>query len=230
MENIIKKILIVDDEVSIRKFLRLSLEEEGYRVIEAGNAKDGIHEIIASKPDAVILDLGLPDMDGLEIIRTVREWSAVTIIVLTVREDDQTKVAALDGGADDYITKPFSVPELMARIRVAERRAATTPENELTFKSGTLEVDFVAHIVKVSGQEIHLTATEYAILKLLIRHAGMVVTHRQILKEIWGPNAVEHTQYIRVYLGMLRKKIEPQPSSEKIIITETGVGYRLMVR
>ena len=223
-----KKILIVDDEAAIRKFLRLSLECDAFNVIEAANAKDGIRELIGRRPEAVILDLGLPDMDGIEAIHLIREWSSTPIIVLTVKDDEDSKVRALDAGADDYLTKPFSVPELMARLRAALRRTTTDSEQQSTFKSGGLEVDLAGRIVKISGVEIHLTNTEYDILALFIKHAGKVLTHRQILKEIWGPNAVEHTQYLRVYIGHLRKKIEPPSCSQQIIITEPGVGYRLV--
>lgn len=224
-----KKILVIDDEATIRRFLRVSLENEGCSVVEAGTGKDGIRECIASRPDIAVLDLGLPDMDGFEVIRKIREWSQVPIIVLTVREDEESKVKVLDAGADDYLTKPFSVPELLARIRVAERHSLPGNTNETTFKSGRLEVDLAGRIVKVAGEGIHLTATEFDILKILIKHAGKVVTQRQILKEVWGPNAVEHTQYLRVYLGHLRKKIESDPNSDKLIVTEPGVGYRLLI-
>lgn len=224
-----KKILVVDDETAIRKFLRLSLENEGYQVVEAATAADGIRELIASRAEVMILDLGLPDREGYEVIQKVREWSKVPILVLTVKDDDESKVKALDLGADDYITKPFSIPELLARLRVAERHATVPLSNSALFTSGPLEVDLAAHIVKVQGTEIHLTATEYDILKLLIKHAGKVVTHRQILQDVWGPNSVEHTQYLRVYMGQLRKKIESGPSSKKLLFTEPGVGYRLML-
>lgn len=224
-----RKILVIDDEASIRKFLRVSLENEGCQVIEATTAEDGIRQLIGSKPDLMILDLGLPDMNGYEVIQRVREWSKIPIIVLTVNEDEEIKVKILDAGADDYLTKPFGVPELLARIRVAERHAFSDVQGESLFQSGPIEVDFAGHIVKVDGQEIHLTTTEYAILKLLVRYAGKVVTHRQILKEVWGPNAVEHTQYLRVYLGQLRKKIESGEKPQKLIITEPGVGYRLLM-
>jgi two-component system KDP operon response regulator KdpE len=229
MIKAIKKILVIDDEPPIRKFLRVSLENEGYQVIEASTAKDGIRELIGTRPDVVILDLGLPDMGGLEVIAKVREWSKVPIVVLTVREDEETKVMALDAGADDYLTKPFGVPELMARLRVAERHSLGVAPNLATFRSGPLEVDLSGHVVKIQDKEVHLTSTEFAILKLLIKHAGKVVTHRQILQEIWGPHSVEHTQYLRVYLGHLRKKLESSATAEKIIATEPGVGYRLLV-
>jgi two-component system, OmpR family, KDP operon response regulator KdpE len=224
-----KKILVIDDEASIRRLLKVSLEGQGYQVEESCSGKDGIQAVIETKPDVVILDLGLPDMDGFQIIKTVRDWSKVPIIVLTVRDDDASKVAILDAGANDYITKPFSVPELLARLRVAERHVREQESQTHIFQSGVLEVDLAGRIVKVNGIEIHLTLTEYGILRLLIKNAGKVVTHRQILKEVWGPNALEHTQYIRVYVGHLRKKLEPAEGAVKLIATEPGVGYRLLV-
>ena len=224
------KVLIVDDEAPIRKFLRLSLEGEGYQVQEAVDAAEALRAIAALRPDVVILDLGLPDMDGLEVLRRVREWSQLPVIVLTVRDDEETKVRALDAGADDYLTKPFGVPELLARLRVAERHVLAPLEGAPLFRSGALEVDLSARIVRLAGGEVHLTSTEYAILVLLIRHAGKVVTHRQILKEVWGPNAVEHTQYLRVYLGHLRKKLESAAGAPRLLRTEPGVGYRLLLQ
>jgi len=227
--NIGKRVLVIDDDAPIRKFLRVSLETGGYSVSEAEKGADGIRDLIGSRPEIVILDLGLPDISGLEVIKKVREWSKVPIIVLTVREDEESKVMALDAGADDYLTKPFSVPELMARMRAAERHARMPGEEIKSFRSGPLEVDLAGRIVTVSGNEVHLTATEFGILKLLIVHAGKVVTQRQILQEIWGPNSVENTQYLRVYLGHLRKKIESGMEGKRIIITEPGVGYRLLM-
>jgi len=224
-----KKILIIDDEAPIRKFLRLSLTTEGYTVIEAATGKDGIRELIASRAELVILDLGLPDLSGEEVLLKIREWSKVPVIVLTAKGDEESKVKVLDAGADDYLTKPFSVTELLARLRVAERHASTQDPPSSIFQSGPLSVDLSGRIIKLSGKEIHLTATEYGILRLLIKNAGKVVTHRQILQEIWGPNSVEHTQYIRVYVGHLRKKLEPEEALTKLITTEAGVGYRLRV-
>lgn len=225
----IQKILVIDDEASIRKFLRVTLENEKYEVIDAKTGKDGIRELIASRAELVILDLGLPDLNGEEVIVKIREWSQVPIIVLTAKDEEESKVKVLDSGADDYLTKPFSVTELMARIRVAERHIWSGETPESVFKSGLVEVDLASRIAKVSGQEVRLTATEYDLLKLLIKYAGRVVTHRQILKEVWGPNAVEHTQYLRVYMGHLRKKLEPAADSPKMIINEPGIGYRLIV-
>jgi two-component system KDP operon response regulator KdpE len=224
-----KKILVIDDEAAIRKFLKASLNEDGYVVTEATNAREGLKELATSKPDLVILDLGLPDMDGYEVIKTARQWTQVPIVVLTVKDDEETKVKVLDAGADDYLTKPFGVPELSARLRAAWRHSPSSNLVGGTFQTGGLEVDLVSRVVKVAGIPVHLTVTEYNILQLLIKHAGRVVTHRQILKEVWGPNAVEQTQYLRVYLGLLRKKIEPDPGGDKIIVTEPGVGYRLLI-
>ena len=221
-----KKILIIDDELAIRKFLHASLTHAGYQVVEASTATEGVNQLIGQRPDLLILDLGLPDLDGYDFICKIREWSAVPIMVLTVKNDEENKVKVLDAGADDYLTKPFGVPELLARIRLALRHSDKEPEDNI-FTSGALTVDFNAHQVSVNGQEVHLTVTEYAILKILIKHAGKVVTHRQLLKEIWGPNSVEHTQYLRVYVGHLRKKIESNLQN-KFIITEPGVGYRFV--
>jgi two-component system KDP operon response regulator KdpE len=181
-----------------------------------------------SRPEVIILDLGLPDVDGLAVLKRLREWSQVPVIVLTVKDAETDKVALLDAGADDYVTKPFSVPELLARIRVALRRRLPQDAKPL-FTSGPLEVDMASRTVRVLGESVRLTATEYEILCLLIRHAGKVVTQRQILKEIWGPHAVEQTQYLRVYIGQLRKKIETDPSRPRLILTEPAVGYRLAI-
>lgn len=224
-----RRILVIDDEAAIRTFLRVSLSSHGYEVGEAATGKEGLSQAIAFRPDHIILDLGLPDMDGLEVLRQLREWSRIPVIILTVRDSEQEKVQLLDAGADDYLTKPFSVPELLARIRVAERHAASATKDEPLFKAGPLEVDFAARTVKVQGAEVHLTATEYEILRVLIENAGRVVTHRQILNKIWGPHAVEHTQYLRVYVGHLRKKLEEDPGTPSLITTEPGVGYRLRI-
>jgi two-component system KDP operon response regulator KdpE len=222
-----KKALIIDDEASIRKFLRVSLEAHQFQVREAATGHEGIQETLNSRPEVIILDLGLPDQNGLDVIRAIREWSTTPIIVLTVQDREEDKISALDLGADDYLTKPFSVPELLARIRVALRH--NLPKNENSkITLGELEIDLLAHLVKVSGQTIKLTATEYEILKLLAKNAGRVVTHRQLLKTIWGPNAVEHTQYLRVYLGQIRKKLQINESLADFIQTEAGVGYRLL--
>ena len=223
------KILVIDDEGAIRKFLRVSLEAHGYEIGEAVSAAEGLTQAVAFRPDLVVLDLELPDRSGLQVLKELREWSPVPVIVLTVRDSEEDKVALLDAGADDYLTKPFSVPELLARVRVAERHRSHQATGDPVFRSGPMEVDLTSRQVKVSGKEIRLTATEYDILRLLVEHAGKVVTHRQLLKEIWGPNSVEHTQYLRVYVGHLRKKLEAGPEAPALILTEPGVGYRLSV-
>lgn len=224
-----KKILIIDDESSIRKFIRISLEAKGFEVCEAESARRGVQELAQSKPDLVILDLGLPDQNGLEVIREIRTWSKVPVIVLTVQDAEEDKVQALDNGADDYVTKPFGVPELMARIRVALRHSES-PSSEAVFKSGAFEMDFESHVVRVLGEEVKLTATEYSLLGVLVKNAGKVITHRMLLKEVWGPNAVEHTQYLRVYLGQIRKKLQTKESLPEFISTEAGVGYRFLLQ
>jgi two-component system KDP operon response regulator KdpE len=220
-------VLIIDDEKQIRRLLRVALEAANYRVLEAETGQLGLIEIANRKPNAVLLDLGLPDLDGLTILKRLREWSETPVIVLTVRDDEEEKVAALDGGADDYVTKPFSTPELLARLRAAQRKTRPTEEVSV-FQQGDLVVDLTAHVVTRGGREIKLTATEFALLRLLVRHAGRVLTHRQILREIWGPKSEEHRQYLRVYITHLRQKIEPDDPKHRLIQTEPGVGYRLL--
>ncbi|MBL9092658.1 MAG: response regulator [Planctomycetaceae bacterium] len=222
------RILVIDDEAPIRKFLRISLESAGFAPAEAESAEQGLREAATSPPDAVILDLGLPDADGLDVIRRLREWTTVPIIVLSARGRESDKIAALDGGADDYLTKPFGAGELLARLRVALRHAArTTASAEPVFAVGAMRVDLAARRVVVGDREVHLTPTEYRLLATLIRNAGKVVTHRQLLKEVWGPGSVEENQYLRVYLGQLRRKIEIDPTRPRYLLTEPGVGYRL---
>ena len=221
------RILVIDDEKAIRRLLKISLESEGYALLEASDGTDGLVKASTQRPDLIILDLGLPDIDGLTVIKRLREWSSVPVVVLTVKDSDIDKVTLLDSGADDYLTKPFSVPELLARIRAALRHTQP-PDMEAIFRSGRLEVDLSARAVFVSGNQIKLTATEYDILKLLVRYAGKVVTQGHLLKEIWGPHASEQSQYLRVYIGQLRKKIEKDPSRPELILTESGVGYRLI--
>lgn len=220
-------VLIIDDEVQIRRLLRANLEANGYRVLEAATGQEGITQAAQCRPDVVILDLGLPDMDGVTVLKRLREWSRVPVVVLSVRDREEDKVAALDNGADDYVTKPFSTGELLARLRVAQRHAQ--PGAELSvFRAGQLEVDLTARLVRLKGREVRLTATEYSLLRLFIQHAGKVLTHRQILREVWGPNAIEQTHYLRVYIAHLREKLEADPSRPRLIVTEPGVGYRLL--
>lgn len=222
------QILIVDDEPQIRRFLRIGLSANGYQVHEAENGAAAIQRTAQIHPDIVILDLGLPDMDGLEVLRRLREWATTPVIVLSVRGSDRDKVDALDGGADDYLTKPFSTDELLARIRVALRH--TRPqENPAVFTCGSLAVDLTRRLVTVHGKHVKLTPTEYALLRLMVQHAGKVLTHRQILREVWGPEYVNETHYLRVYFAQLRQKIEDNPTLPEIILTEPGVGYRLSV-
>lgn len=217
--------LIIDDEVQIRRLLRVALEAENYQVHEAETGQRGLTEIAGRRPDIILLDLGLPDMDGLEVLKRLREWSEAPVLVLSVRDDERGKVAALDAGAEDYVTKPFSTPELLARLRAAQRK--TRPEEEVSvFKSGDLIVDLTARVVTRVGHEVKLTATEYALLRLFVRHAGRVLTHRYILREIWGPKSEDHRQYLRVYVTHLRQKIEPDPTKPRLIRTEPGIGYR----
>jgi two-component system, OmpR family, KDP operon response regulator KdpE len=219
------KILVIDDELAIRRFLQIALKAQGYEVSEAISGNEGLQMVTAFHPDLIILDLGLNDMDGRTVLKRLREWSEVPVIILTVRNSDADKVALLDAGANDYLTKPFSVPELQARIRAALRQTKSAIE-EPVFRSGPIEVDFASHTVRRDGGEVRLTATEYELLKLLVKNAGKLLTQRQLLKEVWGINAIEHTHYLRVYIGQLRKKLEADPSRPRYIITEPGMGYR----
>jgi len=217
---------VIDDEQQIRKLLRILLENE-YRVLESESGRQGLADIASRRPDVVLLDLGLRDMDGIEVLKRLREWSRVPVLILSVREGSEDKVAALDSGADDYVTKPFESAELLARLRAIQRRAPTGPE-EPYFQAGHLAIDFNARIVSIKGKEIKLTATEYALLKVLAQHSGKVVTQKQLLREVWGPNAEEQSQYLRVYMTHLRKKIEIPDAPAKLLRTESGIGYRLV--
>lgn len=217
--------VIIDDEVQIRRLLRVALESENYQVHEAETGQLGLVEIANRKPAVILLDLGLPDIDGLQVLKRLREWSEAPVIVLTVRNDEQEKVTALDAGAEDYVTKPFSTPELLARLRAAQRKTRPTEEISV-FKHGDLIVDLTARVVTRGGQEVKLTATEYALLRLLVKNPGRVLTHRYILREVWGPKSEEHRQYLRVYVTHLRQKIETDPSHPRLIRTEPGIGYR----
>jgi two-component system, OmpR family, KDP operon response regulator KdpE len=219
----LRTILVIDDEPQIRKLLRITLEAAGYRVREANTGQLGLSEAALSRPDLIVLDLGLPDVDGVEVLKRLREWSKVPVLILSVRDATGQKVAALEAGADDYLTKPFDGTELIARLHALSRRALAE-EGEPVFAGGGLRIDFAAHTVAVHGKEVHLTQTEYALLSLLARHAGRVLTHQHMLREIWGPNAAEQRQYLRVHLASLRSKLEGAVT----IQTEQGVGYRLL--
>ncbi len=221
-------ILIIDDEVQVRRMLRLSLEAHGYNVKEATTSQEGLDQSALSKPDLVILDLGLPDRSGLDTLRSLREWSRVPVIVLSVKNSEQDKIDLLDSGADDYLTKPFSMGELLARIRTALRHSVPESSDGIII-SGDLTIDIVKRIVSRKGEEIKLTPTEYTIIKILAVNAGKVITHNQIMDELWGLNAHADSSYLRVYILQLRKKIETDPSSPKIILTEPGVGYRMII-
>ena len=224
------RILIIEDDPPIRKVLRASLTAHGYETIEAESAREGLMHATTGNPNLIVLDLGLPDRDGMELIAEIRGWSQLPIIVLSARGQEQFKIAALDAGADDYLTKPFSAGELIARIRVALRHAAVatsgSPISE--YRSGSLFVDLGKRLVTVSGKEVHLTPIEFKLLVWLIKHARRVVTHRQLLLEVWGPAAEHDTHYVRIYMGHLRQKIEAVPAQPKLLLNEPGVGYRLV--
>jgi two-component system KDP operon response regulator KdpE len=221
-------VLVVEDEPQMLRFLRASLSTHGYRLVETTTGTEGIAQAAVRTPDVILLDLGLPDVDGIDVTKRLREWTRIPIIVLSARGQDEDKINALDAGADDYLTKPFSVGELLARIRVALRHAATAPDEiEPIFTLGGLRVDLAKRQVFVEEEDVHLTPTEYKLLVTLIHHAGKVVTHRQLLKEVWGPNYVEHTHYLRVFMGQLRQKLEPDPARPRYLINEPRVGYRL---
>jgi two-component system KDP operon response regulator KdpE len=220
-------ILVVEDEPEIRRFLRTSLGAEGYRVVESPSAQRGTIDAGTHKPDLAIVDLALPDFDGKEVIRRIREWSGMPIVVLSARTQERSKVEALDAGADDYITKPFGVGELLARVRAALRHAAR-PSSGQALVLGNALVDLERRRALRDGADVHLTPIEFRLLACLARHLGMVVTHRQLLAEVWGPSHVEHTHYLRIYMKQLRDKLEDDPVRPRYLLTETGVGYRLM--
>jgi two-component system KDP operon response regulator KdpE len=223
-------VVVIEDEPQIRRFLRAALTGQGYRVFEAGTGEDGLIEAASRQPDVVIVDLGLPDMDGLAVIKRLREWSAVPVIVLSARGQERDKVAALDGGADDYVSKPFAVGELLARMRVALRHRAQLGREsmESTFTVGELHVDLGRRRVHLGEAEVHLSPIEYRLLTTLVRYAGRVVTHRQLLREVWGPGAEAQSHYLRVYMTHLRRKLEQDPARPRYLLTEPGVGYRLL--
>lgn len=219
-------IIVVDDEPQIQKILRITLESNNYKVTSAENAEQAAVAAGTAQANLILLDLGLPDKDGLQLLKELREWCTIPIIILSVRNSEEDIVSALDSGADDYITKPFNSQELLARIR-ANLRKIQLPQESI-FTNSYLSIDFASHIVKKYDEEVKLTATEYSLLLLFVKNIGKVLTHRYILKEIWGPGYIEHTQYLRVFVGQLRKKIEDEESEDKMIITESGVGYRML--
>jgi two-component system KDP operon response regulator KdpE len=223
-----KTVLVIDDEIQIRRLLRACLERNGYEVIEAATGDAGLGEALRHRPGAVLLDLGLPDIDGQEVLKRLREWSQVPVVVVSVRGQEEDKITALDNGANDYITKPFGTGELLARLRAAQR-SAQPPTTTETFQSGPLRVDLTTRTVKVKGRSVHLSATEYSLLRLFVKHAGKVLTHGQILREVWGTDDMEKTGYLRVYMAYLREKLEADPAEPELLITEPGIGYRLVI-
>jgi two-component system KDP operon response regulator KdpE len=223
-------IIVIEDEAQIRRFLRTSLTAEGYHLFDAETGKHGLIEAATRKPDLIILDLGLPDMDGVDVVKELRTWSSVPIVILSARSREIDKIAALDAGADDYLVKPFGIGELLARIRVALRhRPSTSNGEEGVFTVAELVVDMIHRKIAVGGADVHLTPIEYRVLTVLIKHAGKVLTHQFLMKEVWGPNYVERAHYLRIYMGTLRHKLEKDPTRPRFLLTEVGVGYRLAV-
>lgn len=223
------RVLAIDDETAIRHLLKTYFQDSQFKLIEAENAKDGMIALAEKRPELLLLDLGLPDMDGMEVIAAVRQWSSVPIIVVSARGSEAEKVACLEAGADDYVTKPFGMAELMARMKVALRRVITQSTDQPVFESGSLKIDFNLRKVWTNGEEVHLPPLQYSLLSTLVKHAGKVVTSRQLLTEVWGPEYSEESQYLRVYIGYLRKKLEKDPEQPTLILTEHRVGYRLSV-
>jgi two-component system KDP operon response regulator KdpE len=219
-------VVVVEDEKQIRRFVRSALEVEGCRVFEAENGKQGLVEAGTRKPDLIILDLGLPDLDGVEFIRDLRSWSTVPILILSARSTENDKIVALDAGADDYLTKPFGVGELLARVRALLRRQGKSSEGSPVVSFGDVQADLSKRVVTRSGESVHLTQIEYRLLALLMANPGKVLTHRHLLREVWGPSFVESNHYLRIYVGRLRQKLEADPAQPKHLLTETGVGYR----
>ena len=228
MKKCLATILLIEDERQMRRFIRVTLQSEQYDVLEAETAGDGLTQAAMHNPDVVLLDLGLPDMDGLEVLEKLRGWSPVPVIVISARDQEEDKIKALDGGADDYLTKPFGAGELLARMRVALRHVApkSKDQRETVFVAEELRIDFLKRQVHCGSREIHLTPLEYRLLTTLVRNAGRVMTHRQILKEVWGPSYVEQTHYLRVFMNQLRKKIENDSARPRFLLNEPGVGYR----
>jgi two-component system KDP operon response regulator KdpE len=222
------RLLVIEDEIQIRRLLRVCLERNGYEVLEAPAGESGIDATIQHQPEIILLDLGLPDVDGLTVLKRLREWSQVPILILSVRGREDDKISALDSGANDYITKPFSAGELLARLRVVQRYALPRADPQL-FTSGDLSVDLATRMVKLKGRTVKLTVTEYSLLTLFVQHAGKVLTHGQILREVWGSHEVDRTGPLRVYMGYLREKLEANPAKPQLLVTEPGVGYRLVL-
>jgi two-component system, OmpR family, KDP operon response regulator KdpE len=224
-------IVVIEDDPAMRLFLRTGLGAHGFKVFEADRGKQGIVESGIRKPDLIILDLGLPDMDGVQVIKTIREWSVMPIIVLSARSNEQNKIDALDAGADDYLTKPFGLGELLARIRVSMRHSVSCPEQDQNgvFTSGALKVDLLKRQVFVGDREVHLTPIQYRLLSVLIKNAGKVLTHQYLLKEVWGPSYRDNQHYLRIYMSQLRQKLETDPAQPQYLLTESGIGYRLKI-
>ena len=229
MNEALPIVLVVEDEPEIRRFVRAALEEDGCRTVEATTASQGLALAASSKPIVILLDLGLPDRDGVDFIGDLRSWSAVPVIVLSARSAETEKIAALDAGADDYVTKPFAVGELLARVRAALRRHPVSDNERAVFEFGDVRVDHVQRLVERALKPVHLTPIEYHLLSFMLTNAGRVMTHRQLLKEIWGPSHVESSHYLRIYVGNLRQKLEADPTRPRHILTETGVGYRFQI-
>jgi two-component system KDP operon response regulator KdpE len=231
MANPAPVVVVIEDDPQMRRFLRTGLGSQGFQIFEAETGRQGLIEAGIRKPDLIILDLGLPDLDGVDIVRAVRGWTSLPIIVLSARHAEWDKIEALDAGADDYLTKPFGLGELLARIRVALRHAATSSETGQgeSFSTGNLKVDLQKRLVYLGEEEVHLTPIQYRLLAVLAKHAGKVLTHRQILKEVWGPAYVDNAHYLRIYMSQLRQKLEADPTQPRYLLTESGVGYRLKV-
>jgi two-component system KDP operon response regulator KdpE len=227
MSELQGRILVVEDDAQLRRFLRTSLDAHGYEAVEAENGRRAVALMTTERLDAVLLDLGLPDLDGVEVVRQVRQWSQIPIIVVSSRTGEDDKIAALDQGADDYVTKPFSMAELLARIRAAIRHGLKREGVEPIWRSGPLEVDLARRVVKLGDAPVRLSRKEYELLRYFVVHADKLVTHEPVLKEIWGPAQAHETQYLRVFVGRLRQKIEPDPAQPTLLVTEPGVGYRL---